>query len=228
MTFARYDVGMLYEVYEKLLAAFGPQRWWPGDTPFEIIVGAVLVQNTAWRNVEQAIENLRDAGLMEPTKLYAVAEPELAELIRPAGYYKVKARRLRNLLKLIVERYNGSLDAMFRTDLATLRVELLGVSGIGPETADAILLYAGGLPTFVVDTYTHRVLVRHGWIGYDAGYDEIKDHFESNLPADAALYNEYHALLVRVGKDYCRKTEPKCVACPLVDFLPPSGIVEPF
>ncbi len=228
MTFVRYDVGMLHEVYEKLLAAFGPQRWWPGDTPFEIIVGAVLVQNTAWRNVERAIENLRDAGLMEPTKLYAVAEPELAELIRPAGYYQVKARRLRNLLKLIVERYDGSLDAMFRKDLARLRVELLGVSGIGPETADAILLYAGGLPTFVVDTYTHRVLARHGWIGYDAGYDEIKDHFELNLPADAALYNEYHALMVRVGKEFCRKTEPKCAECPLADMLPSSGIVEPF
>lgn len=224
----RYDVGMLGDVYEKLLTTFGPQRWWPAETPFEVIVGAVLVQNTAWRNVERAIENLRDAGLVEPRKLYAVPEQELAELIRPAGSYQVKARRLRNLLKLIVERYDGSPDAMFRTDLATLREELLGVSGIGPETADAILLYAGGLPTFVVDTYTHRVLARHGWIGYEAGYDEIKDHFESSLPADAALYNEYHALLVRVGKEYCRKTEPKCAACPLCELLPSSGIVEPF
>jgi endonuclease III related protein len=224
----RYDVSMLREVYEKLLAEFGPQRWWPGETPFEVIVGAVLVQNTAWRNVERAIENLRDAGLMEPRKLYAVTEQETAELIRPAGYYQVKARRLRNLLKLIVERYEGSLEAMFHVHLATLREELLGVNGIGPETADAILLYAGGLPTFVVDTYTHRVLARHGWIGYEAGYDEIKDHFESSLPADAALYNEYHALLVRVGKEYCRKTEPKCAACPLCELLPSGGIVEPF
>lgn len=192
------------------------------------MVGAVLVQNTAWRNVERAIENLREAGLMEPRALYAVPEPQLAELIRPAGYYQVKARRLRNLLRLIVERYDGALDAMFRTDLTTLREELLGVSGIGPETADAILLYAGGLPTFVVDTYTHRALARHGWIRYDAGYHEIKDHFESSLPADAALYNEYHALLVRLGKEYCRKTGPKCEACPLIDLLPASGIVEPF
>ena len=219
---------MLTEVYERLHAAFGPQHWWPGETPFEVVVGAVLVQNTAWRNVERAIENLRDAGVMEPEALDAVPEQELAELIRPAGYYQVKARRLRNLLKLIVERYDGSLDAMFHTDLTTLREELLGVSGIGPETADAILLYAGSLPTFVVDTYTHRVLARHGWIGYEADYHEIKDHFEANLPADAALYNEYHALLVRVGKDFCRKTAPKCALCPLADLLPAGGIVEPF
>ncbi len=158
---------MLTEVYERLLAAFGPQHWWPGGSPFEIVVGAVLVQNTAWRNVERAIENLREAGLMEPRALYAMPEQDLAELIRPAGYFQVKARRLRNLLKLIVERHDGSLEAMFRTDLAALREELLGVSGIGPETADAILLYAGSLPTFVVDTYTHRILARHGWIGYE-------------------------------------------------------------
>lgn len=219
---------MLRDVYERLLAAFGPQNWWPGDSPFEIVVGAVLVQNTAWRNVERAIENLRDAGMMQPQALYSLPEQELAELIRPAGYYQVKARRLRNLLQLIVERYDGSLEAMRSVDLATLREELLSVSGIGPETADAILIYALGKPTFVVDTYTHRVLARHGWIGYDAGYHEIKDHFESNLPADAALFNEYHALLVRLAKDYCRKTGPKCDACPLVDLLPPSGIVEPY
>lgn len=224
----RYDEYMLQEVYDRLLAAFGPQHWWPGDTPFEVIVGAVLVQNTAWRNVERAIENLRDAGVMEPAKLYALSENELAELIRPAGYYQVKARRLRNLLQLVVEAYDGSLEEMFRSDLATLRGSLLGVSGIGPETADAILLYAGKLPTFVVDTYTHRVLARHGWIGYDADYHTIKEHFEASLPQDAALYNEYHALLVRLGKEYCRKTGPKCETCPLVDFLPPSGIVEPF
>ena len=218
----------LLEVYERLLAAFGPQHWWPGDSPFEIMVGAVLVQNTAWRNVERAIDNLRDAGVMEPHALYALPPTELAELIRPAGYFQVKAKRLRNLLQFVVEEYDGSLDAMFRTNLSTLREQLLAIHGIGPETADAILLYAGGLPTFVVDTYTHRVLARHGWIGYDADYHEIKDYFESTLPADAALYNEYHALLVRVGKDFCRKTAPKCEACPLADLLPPSGIVEPF
>jgi endonuclease-3 related protein len=213
----------LSQAYDQLLAAFGRQNWWPGESPFEIMIGAVLVQNTAWRNVERAIANLRDAGLMEPRVLYAVPVAELAELIRPAGYYQVKAKRLRNLLQFLMERYDGSLEAMFSTEIGTLREALLSISGIGPETADAILLYAGGLPTFVVDTYTHRVLARHGWIGYDAGYHEIKDLFESTLPADAPLYNEYHALLVRVGKDFCRRSAAKCEECPLANLLPPSG-----
>jgi len=214
------------QVYERLLNVFGPQHWWPGDSPFEIVVGAVLVQNTAWRNVERAIENLREAGVMESHALYALPPQELAELIRPAGYFQVKAKRLRNLLKFVIDEFDGSLDDMFRTSLQTLREQLLAVHGIGPESADAILLYAGGLNTFVVDTYTHRILARHGWIDYDADYHQIKDHFESTLPADAQLYNEYHALLVRVGKDYCKRTAPKCETCPLQEFLPPNGIVE--
>jgi endonuclease-3 related protein len=209
------------------LAAFGPQQWWPGESPFEVMVGAVLVQNTAWRNVERAIANLRDERLMEPNAMYKLPVEQLAELIRPAGYYQVKARRLRNLLEFVVISYGGSLDAMFATDLATLRDQLLSIHGIGPETADAILLYAGGMPTFVVDTYAHRVLARHGWIGYDASYDEIKGFFESSLPADATLYNEYHALLVRVGKDYCKRSVPNCQDCPLASMLPEFGIVNP-
>jgi endonuclease III related protein len=217
----------LFTAYERLYDAFGPQHWWPGESPFEILVGAVLVQNTAWRNVERAIRNLHDAGVMELYALYALPAEELAELIRPAGYFQVKARRLRNLLKLVVEDFGGSLDAMFAIDLATLREQLLGVHGIGPETADAILLYAGGHKTFVVDTYTHRILARHGWIDYDAGYHEIKELCEASLPADAALYNEYHALLVRVGKEYCRRAAPKCEACPLADMLPMSGVCQP-
>ena len=217
----------LLQAYERLLTAFGPQRWWPGDSPFEIMVGAVLVQNTAWRNVERAIANLRDAGVMQPHALYALSPVELAELIRPAGYFQVKTKRLRNLLKFVVEEFDGSLDDMFSTSLDTLREQLLSINGIGPETADAILLYAGGLPTFVVDTYTHRILARHGWIDYDADYHQIKEEFESTLPADAPLYNEYHALLVRIGKDFCRRSAPKCDACPLFDLLPTSGVVEP-
>jgi endonuclease III related protein len=217
----------LIEAYERMLLAFGPQHWWPGDSPFEIMVGAVLVQNTAWRNVERAIANLREANVMTPQALYQLSMAELAELIRPAGYYQVKAKRLRNLLRFVVEEYDGSLEVMFRTDLATLREQLLAIHGIGPETADAILLYAGGLPAFVVDTYTHRILARHGWIGYDATYHEIKDYFESSLPDDRALYNEYHALLVRVGKEYCKRAAPKCEACPLREMLPPRGIIEP-
>ena len=216
----------LLEAYERMLAAFGPQRWWPGESPFEVIVGAVLVQNTAWQNVERAIANLRDAGAMSARAMIALSSDELAELIRPAGYYQVKARRLRSLLQFIVEEYDGSLETMFQTDLFTLREQLLAVHGIGPETADAILLYAGGLPTFVVDTYAHRILARHGWIGYEADYQEIKDYFESSLSADVPLYNEYHALLVRVGKDYCKRSGPRCEGCPLEELLPPSGVVE--
>lgn len=221
-------MSQLLEAYRRMLDAFGPQRWWPGDSPFEIAVGAVLVQNTAWRNVERAIENLRDEGLMSPRAMYAIERDELAELIRPAGYYQVKARRLRNLLEFIVEEFDGSLDDMFATAPNALRERLLAIHGIGPETADAILLYAGGLPSFVVDTYTHRILARHGWIGYEADYPEIKDFFESTLPVDVPLYNEYHALLVRVGKDFCKRGGPKCAGCPLAELLPSSGIVEPF
>lgn len=217
----------LLTAYERLLGAFGPQNWWPGDSAFEIMVGAVLVQNTAWRNVERAIANLRDAGVMEPVAMYALAPEELAELIRPAGYYQVKTRRLRNLLQFVVEEYDGSLKTMFATSLDALRERLLAIHGIGPETADAILLYAGGLPTFVVDTYTHRILARHGWIGYDADYHEIKDQLESALPRDAPLYNEYHALLVRVGKEYCKRSIALCETCPLAELLPESGIAMP-
>jgi endonuclease-3 related protein len=218
----------LMEAYERMLAKFGPQHWWPGDSPFEIMVGAVLVQNTSWRNVEQAINNLRNAGVMDTHALYKLPPADLAELIRPAGYYQLKTKRLRNLLRFVVEQYDGSLDAMFGTSLASLREQLLEINGIGPETADAILLYAGGLPTFVVDTYTHRILARHGWLDYDATYDDIKDYFESTLPDDPALYNEYHALLVRVGKDYCKRSAPNCEACPLAEMLPAGGVVVPF
>ena len=216
----------LEEVYDRLLAAFGPQHWWPGDSPFEVLVGAVLTQNTSWQNVAKAIGRIKEAELLEPHALFALADEELEELIRPAGYFRVKTRRLRNLLKLVVKRYDGSLDAMFATGLDSLREELLGVNGIGPETADSILLYAGGIPTFVVDTYTHRVLARHGWIEFDADYHTIKDYFESGLERDAALFNEYHALFVRLGKLHCRK-KPNCENCPLAELLPHGRPLEP-
>lgn len=214
------------QVYQRLLESFGPQYWWPGESPFEVMIGAVLVQNTSWKNVEKAIGNLKDQDLLEPHALYEVPAEELEELIRPAGYYRVKARRLRSLLEFVVERYGGSLAAMFRTDPPTLRNELLGVHGVGPETADSILLYAGGIPVFVVDMYTHRVLARHGWIGFDAGYFELQEHFQSSLAEDAAMFNEFHALLVRLGHVHCRKT-PKCEGCPLADLLPNGGPREP-
>lgn len=217
---------VLHQVYERLWSAYGPQHWWPGDGPFEVVVGAVLVQNTSWKNVERAIQNLREAGLMEPRRLARIPLAELEELIRPAGYYRIKARRLRNLLELIVRRYGGSLEQMFSTRMDVLREELLGVQGVGPETADSILLYAGQMPTFVVDAYTYRVLSRHGWIGFDADYDQIKEYFESQLPLDVQLFNEYHALLVRVGHLHCRRI-PKCRGCPLEDMLPEGGPFKP-
>ncbi len=216
----------LHEVYDRLLAAFGPQNWWPGESPFEIMVGAILVQNTAWKNVEKAIRNLANADLLDAHALASTDAEELQELIRPAGYFRLKTKRLLHLVHFVVEQYDGDLGAMFSVGLSTLREELLSLNGIGPETADSILLYAGELPTFVVDTYTHRVLARHGWIGYEAEYYEIKDTFESELEQNVALYNEFHALLVRVGHLHCRKT-PKCDECPLAELLPEGGICEP-
>jgi endonuclease-3 related protein len=218
---------MLTDVYRCLFDFFGPQHWWPGETPFEVIVGAILTQNTSWQNVERAIHNLREADLLEPRALYDVPIEELEELIRPAGYFRIKAKRLRSLLEFLVQRYDGSLDAMFKTSLPELREELLNVHGIGPETADSILLYAGNLPSFVVDAYTHRVFSRHGWIDFEADYHQIQDYIQGELPQEVSLYNEYHALLVRLGKDYCRKTNPKCEACPLRELLPRGGPLEP-
>ena len=216
----------MHQLYEQLYEHFGPQQWWPGESPFEVMVGAVLTQNTSWKNVARAIENLRQAELLDPLSLYELDVEELAELIRPAGYFRLKARRLRNLLSLIVERYDGSLDAMFAVDLPTLREQLLSVNGIGPETADSILLYAAEKPTFVVDTYTHRVLSRHGLIEPEADYHRIQQFFHDELPTDVPLYNEFHALLVRVGNAHCRRT-PKCEGCPLAHMLPEGGPLLP-
>ena len=214
---------VLQEVYQRLLEAFGPQKWWPGDSHFEMMVGAILVQNTNWQNVQRAIGNLREADLLDPLALYEVPEEELQELIRPAGYYRIKAKRLRSLLHFLVERYDGSIETIFRTPLSELRKQLLGIHGVGPETADSILLYAGGLPTFVVDAYTYRVFSRHGWIDLDSDYHQIQEFFHDHLPADAPTFNEFHALLVNLGKRYCRKAKPLCEACPLKTMLPPGG-----
>ncbi|MGO9112652.1 MAG: endonuclease III domain-containing protein [Thermoguttaceae bacterium] len=214
---------VLQEVYQRLLEAFGPQKWWPGDTHFEMMVGAILVQNTSWQNVRRAIDNLRAADLLEPHALHDLPEEELQELIRSAGYYRIKAKRLRSLLQFLVERYDGSIEAMFRTPLSELRKELLGIHGVGPETADSILLYAGALPTFVVDAYTYRVFSRHGWIDTESDYPRIQEFFHDHLPADAPMFNEFHALLVNLGKHYCKKAHPLCEACPLKSLLPQGG-----
>lgn len=213
----------LNEVYRRLLEAFGPQHWWPGDSPLEVIVGAMLVQNTSWANVEKAIARLREAELLDPHTLVELPVEELEEYIRSAGYFRIKARRLRNLMQYVVDRFDGSLDRMFGAPVTELRAELLAVNGVGPETADSILLYAGQLPTMVVDAYTYRVFARHGWIEPEADYHQLQDYCQSQLPEDVQLFNEFHALLVRLGKDFCRKTSPRCAQCPLREMLPPGG-----
>lgn len=202
-------------MYSRLFEHFGPQGWWPGGTAFEVTVGAILTQNTNWGNVEKAIANLKAAKLLSPRKLYALPERRLAALIRPSGYYNIKAKRLRALLKMLCEKYGGSLKRVFRLPLAGLREELLSVNGIGEETADSIVLYAAEKPTFVVDAYTRRILSRHGLCQPGAAYSEVKQIFESKLKPDVKLYNEYHALLVRLGKMLCRARNPLCDKCPL-------------
>ena len=200
--------------FDKLYRHFGPQKWWPAKTPFEVIVGAILTQNTSWSNVEKAIANLRKNNLLTPKALNAVPVPRLARLIRSSGYYNQKAKKLKNFTDFLFTDYGGRLDKMFKEDHLILRAKLLGVNGIGFETADSILLYAANMPMFVVDAYTRRILSRHGLVRPDATYGEIQDHFMDNLQNDPALFNEYHALIVRLGKEFC-KTDPDCRDCPL-------------
>lgn len=202
-------------MYDRLLSEFGPQHWWPADSALEVAVGAILTQNTSWGNVERAIANLKTAGLMSLEALSSLPTGLLAEYIRPSGYYNVKAGRLHNLLALINEHHNGSLDDFLDQPLPLLRTELLSVKGIGRETADTILLYAAHLPIFVVDAYTHRILVRHEVVDPEYDYESIQELFMDHLPNDPALFNEYHALLVCAGKKYCKKSKPDCSACPL-------------
>ncbi|HHO48632.1 MAG TPA: endonuclease III domain-containing protein [Desulfobacteraceae bacterium] len=205
----------LLAIYQRLYDHFGPQQWWPGETPFEVMIGAVLTQNTNWSNVEKAIDNLKRAGVLSHEKMASLPAGLLAEYIRPAGYYNIKAARLANLFVLIRERYEGSVEQMLEAETEELRQTLLSVRGIGPETADSILLYAARRPVFVVDAYTYRILSRHDLIGEDVTYDELQRFFMDNIPPDTALYNEFHALLVCAAKDYCKKTNPRCSVCPL-------------
>lgn len=206
------------EIYQLLIEHFGPQHWWPGETQFEIMVGAILTQNTNWQNVEKAIANLKASNLLDPESLHNMGIKELAELIRPAGYYNIKARRLKNFVSWLFDNYEGSLAELENVDTDRLRGELLGIKGIGRETADSILLYAFNRESFVIDAYTARVAIRHGLIEPEADYEQLRELFQSNLPGDVQLFNEYHALLVRVGKEFCRP-KARCAGCPL-DGLP--------
>lgn len=201
-------------IYRRLLAHFGPQHWWPAETPFEVVVGAILTQHTAWTNVERALAALRRLKLLTPRTLTRLPERRLARLLRPVGYFNVKARRLKGFLSFLFHDYGGRLEALWEEDAASLRRTLLNLPGIGPETADSILLYAGGMPVFVVDTYTRRVLSRHGFVTPTTGYDEIQRLLMDRLPKNVGLYNEFHALFVRVGKELCRGV-PRCDRCPL-------------
>jgi endonuclease-3 related protein len=206
--------------YEALFTAHGPQHWWPGRTPFEIILGAILTQNTSWTNVEPAIANLQREKLLTPGAIETVSFARLARLIRSSGYFRQKAKKLKAFVRFLRREYQGSLLKMFRMPTPALRDQLLAVHGIGPETADAILLYAGNHPVFVVDAYTRRILERHRLAETSNSYEHIRQLFERSLPSDPALYNEFHALLVHTGKHYCRARNPHCGDCALNSLLP--------
>ncbi len=204
----------LLEIYHKLYHAFGPQHWWPGDSPFEIAVGAILTQNTNWANVEKAIENLKTKMVLNSKSIHRMKTERLASLIRPAGYFNIKAGRLKSFINFLMNDYHGSMKKMRNEEMQTLRTKLLNVHGIGPETADSILLYALDKPVFVTDAYTKRALSRHNIVKHDDSYDHIQNLFHSTLKKDTVLFNEYHALFVKLGKTYCRK-KPLCRGCPL-------------
>jgi endonuclease III related protein len=204
----------LQRIYQILFNHYGQHNWWPGETPFEVMVGAILTQNTAWSNVEKAIENLKTAKVLTPKALFALPEKKLARLIKPSGFFNVKAKRLRIFLAYMKDHYGFSIAKMKGRPLTELRDELLAVNGIGRETADSILLYALQKSTFVIDSYTKRIFSRHGLCNNDDDYDEVKKLFEDNLDHNTAMFNDYHAQLVNCAKDFCR-TKPRCDECPL-------------
>lgn len=213
-----YRKKFLLEVYKTLYKEYGPQHWWPADTPFEVTIGAILTQNTSWRNVEKAINNLKMANKLTPEAIFKLSLNELEELIRPAGFFRVKARRIKEFINFLYANFNGDLRKLFAMELPSLRKTLLSVKGMGKETADSIILYSANQPSFVVDAYTRRVLYRHKFIPeLNVDYDRLKSLMESNLPKDLKLYNEFHALLVKVGKLFCKKAKPLCAkGCPLL------------
>jgi endonuclease III related protein len=204
----------LLRLYDRLHRRYGPQRWWPARARFEIVVGAILTQNAAWRNAERAIARLRAAGALDVQTVLRLPSARLAALLRPSGTFRVKARRLRAFAAHVTRRHGGRLARLIALPLPALRDELRGIPGVGPETADAIALYAAGRPIFVVDAYTRRILARHRLVAPDADYAAVQALLMTHLPHDPALFNEFHALLVRVGKEHCR-TRPRCEGCPL-------------
>lgn len=207
----------LLEIYHRLLAYFGPRHWWPAKTPFEVIIGAILTQAVAWRNVQKAITCLENAGLLTPEALYQCPTEQLATMIRATRYYRMKAKKIKAFLTYLFQKHAGDLDQMFRLPLDHLRRDLLNIYGIGEETADSILLYAGGYPVFVVDSYTKRILCRLGFFPEKISYREIQDFFQGSLPKEPQLYNDYHAQLDALGHFIC-KTRPACTECPLLDL----------
>jgi endonuclease-3 related protein len=202
-------------IYRTLFKALGPQHWWPGDTPFEVAVGAILTQNTNWGNVEKAIGHLKAAHVLSAKKIHEMPVNRLAAFIRPAGYFNIKARRLKSFIHFLCEQYGGSMKRMEKEDDRILREQLLSVHGIGPETADSMLLYALKKPVFVIDAYTKRILSRHGIMGHGEPYSDFQELFHLSLERDVRLYNEYHALFVATGKSFCRP-KPRCTKCPLL------------
>jgi endonuclease-3 related protein len=212
----------LLDYFDILFAAYGPQAWWPGRTRFEVIVGAILTQNTSWDNAERAIGRLRREGLLNPVGIARTPVDRLATLIRSSGYFREKARKLKEFVTFLETKYGGSLNRMFRTPTMELREQLLAVHGIGPETADCILLYAGQHPVFVIDAYTRRILERHNLVPAKSSYEELRGLFEKSLPRDVLLFNEFHALIVLMGKNFCRPNAPACRNCPLHCKLPNS------
>lgn len=200
-------------IYETLYSEFGTQNWWPGESKLEIIIGAILTQAVSWSNVEMAIENLKEEKLLEIKKLYEIKEKKLAELIKPSGYYNMKAKKLKSFIEVIVNEYNSNIDDFGKGKLEQKRKELLEIYGIGPETADSILLYAYQKPVFVIDAYTKRILSRINYINKDISYEKLQSLIENNLESNQELFNEYHALLVKLAKEYCLKSSPLCDEC---------------
>ena len=208
----------LLVIYKRLFSAYGEQHWWPGLDPFEIIIGAILTQQVAWKNVEKALAALKTADLLSPETLLHAPLDEVAALIRPTIYYNAKAKKLRSFLVFLQERYHGDLSNLLSLRVPALREELLSVHGIGEETADSIILYAAEKPSFVIDAYTRRIMQRLGLISGMETYAALRALFMENIPRDVKLYNEYHALFVRHGKDRCRSRAPLCSGCPLSDM----------